>query len=315
MPASTFISGKARERWFSRRERWFFLTVLLLLLLNGCSAASRRIEQDPYFEPFFEKARLIMTREEIEIYKHLPDPQARGEFIDEFWKKRDPDPATPENENKTEFERRIAYANRWFKENRPFGRGWDTQRGRIFLQLGEPDNRFLTDMINNPSVKGYERWIYYDYQLELIFVDSGGFGEYRLQNWPAELLTAINQAQFSMNLTERDALQRTLSFKAAYKDGAIAIAIPLKKVHFREEGDIIRADYKITVYVYRDYQKIDSPTFSKQLQYAKDRIPAEKELTFALPYPLERSGKYFFDVIVEDGLTAARSRNFASYKR
>jgi GWxTD domain-containing protein len=309
MSASTFISDKARVR------RSVFSGLLLLALLTACGTAGRRIAQDPYFESFFEKARLIMTREEIEIYKHLPDDQARGAFIDEFWNKRDPDPATPENENKIEFERRIAYANRWFKENRALGRGWDTQRGRIFLQLGEPDNRYLTDMINNPQVKGYERWIYYMYQLELIFVDKDGFGEYKLQNWPAELLTAITQAQFSMNLTDRSALQKAFSFKAAYKDGRISISIPLKNVRFREEGDSIRADYKITVYVYRDYQKVDTRTFSKQLQYAKDRIPAEKALTFYLPCPLEQMGKYFFDVIVEDVMTAARTRNFASAKR
>lgn len=316
MPASTSISGKARAcRGFRRGCRFLLPGLLLLVLLNSCGAASRRIEQDPYFESFFEKARLIMTREEIEIYKHLPDEQARGAFVDEFWKKRDPDPATAENENKTEFERRIAYANRWFKENRALGRGWDTQRGRIFLQLGEPDNRYLTDMINSPQVKGYERWIYYNYQLELIFVDKDGFGEYRLQNWPAELLTAITQAQFSMTLSDRDSLLRTFPFKATYKDGGLSIAIPLKKVHFREEGDAIRADYKITVYVYRDYRKVAAPTFSRQLRFAKDRIPAAKELTFSLPYPLEQKGKYFFDVIVEDNVTAARSRNFASYKR
>ncbi|HEX7503429.1 MAG TPA: GWxTD domain-containing protein [Acidobacteriota bacterium] len=309
MPASTFISGRARA------QRFVFSGLLLLVLLNACGTASRGIALDPYFESFFEKARLIMTREEIQIYKHLPDDQARDAFIDEFWKKRDPDPATAENENKIEFERRIAYANRWFKENRALGRGWDTQRGRIFLQLGEPDNRYLTDMINNPQVKGYEHWIYYNYQLELIFIDKDGFGEFKLQNWPAELLTAISQAQFSMNLTDRAALRKAFSFKAGYNDGRISISIPLKNVHFREEGDTIRAEYKISVYVYRDYKKIDAPTFSKQLQFAKDRIPAEKALTFYLPYTLAQKGKYFFDVIVEDVMTSARTRNFASVKR
>jgi GWxTD domain-containing protein len=307
MPASTFISGKARLC------RSVFAGLLLLFFLSACSAAGRRIEQDPYYESFFEKARLIMTREEIQIYRHLPDTKAREEFIDEFWKKRDPYPETAENENKIEFERRIAYANRWFRENRAAGRGWDTPRGRILIQLGEPDNRYLSDMINSPSVKGYERWIYYNYQLELLFVDEG-FGEYKLRNYPAELLTAINMAQFSMNLSDRKTLQKTFSFEAAYKDGQISISIPMKKVRFREEGDAIRADYKISVYVYRDYQKIDAPTFNKQLRYAKDRIPTDKKLTFSLPYPLAQKGKYFFDVIVEDLLTASRSRNFASFK-
>ncbi len=101
-----------------------------------------------------------MTGEEIQIYKHLADRKAREEFIEEFWQKRDPLPDTPENEARVEFDRRIAYANRWFKENRAAGRGWDTPRGRILIQLGEPDNRYLNDMINDPGVKGFERWIY-----------------------------------------------------------------------------------------------------------------------------------------------------------
>jgi len=273
------------------------------------------IEQDPYYGSFFEKARLIMSREEIEIYRHLPDSKSREEFIAEFWKKRDPTPDSEENENQIEFERRIAYANRWFKENRAQGRGWDTPRGRILIQLGEPDNRYLTEMISDPNVKGYERWVYYNYQLELIFIDSSGFGEFKLRNWPAELLTAISLSQFTLSLTDREALQKNLSFEAAYKDGQISIAIPMKKVRFREEGDTIRADYRITVYVYRDFRKIDSPTFSKQLQFPRDGIPADKNLILALPYPLEPKGKYFLDVIVEDVMTSSRSRNFVSFKR
>ena len=295
-------------------KRSLFAALLTILLLNGCAAREARIERDPYFESFFEKARLIMTNEEIQIYKHLPDIQAKDDFISEFWKKRDPYPETPENENKTEFERRIAYANRWFKENRPPGRGWDSPRGRILIQLGEPDNRMLSDMTRDPVIKGYERWIYYYYQMELIFVDSEGFGEYKLRNWPAELLTAIDMAKFTLNLSDREAMKNAFSFEAAYRDGQFVIAIPLKKIRFREVADTIQADYKISVFVYRDYRKIDTPVFTKQLSYAKDKIPADKKLEFSLPYRLGEKGKYYFDVLVEDTLTATRSRNFISYK-
>ena len=69
-------------------------TLSAIVLLNACAARGARIERDPYFESFYEKARLIMTNEEIQIYKHLPDIQAKDEFIDEFWKKRDPFPET-----------------------------------------------------------------------------------------------------------------------------------------------------------------------------------------------------------------------------
>jgi GWxTD domain-containing protein len=295
-------------------KRSLLAILMAIVLLNACAARGTRIERDPYYESFFEKARLIMTSEEIQIYKHLPDTQARDEFISEFWQKRDPIPETPENENKIEFERRIAYANRWFKENRAPGRGWDSPRGRILIQLGEPDNRILNDMINSPNIKGYERWVYYYYQMELIFVDSDGFGEFKLRNFPAELLTAINAAQFTLNPADREALKGAFSFEAKYRDGQIVIAIPLKKIRFREVENTIQAAYKITVYVYRNYRKIDTQVFSKQLSYAKNKIPAEKTLGFSLPYRLGERGKYYFDVLVEDALTASRSRDFINYK-
>ncbi len=309
MPASTYISGKARV------IVTIFPAALLIVLLGACSAAGRRIEQDPYFESFYEKARLIMTEEENQIYRHLAENADREAFIEEFWKKRDPYPENPENEIKDEFERRIAYANRWFKENRAAGRGWDTQRGRILLQLGEPDNRYQLDMTNNPNIRGYERWIYYYYQLELIFIDSSGFGEFKLRNWPVELLTAIENAKFSLNVADNKTMKNAFMFEAAYRDGRFVVTIPLKRIRFREEGDNVRADFKVTVYVYRDYRKIDTPTFRQQLSYPKDDIPGDKEVSFSLPYRLEGEGKYFFDVIVEDVTTDSKSRNFIKHKQ
>ncbi|MBN2346475.1 MAG: GWxTD domain-containing protein [Candidatus Aminicenantes bacterium] len=309
MPASTSTSGEGRPRFVPAP------LLALLVLLAGCSSAGGRIAVDPHFESFFEKARLIMTREEVQIYKHLPDNAAREEFIEEFWRQRDPFPETPENENKIEFERRIAYANRWFRENRAAGRGWDTPRGRILIQLGEPDNRYLNEMINNPSVKGYERWIYYYYQLELVFIDSQGFGEFKLQTWPAELLSAIDHAKFTLNAGGPQTLKSALSFDAAYRNGAIIVSIPLKKVRFREQGDTVSADYRIAVTVYRDYRKVDFQAFTRQLEFPRAALPDKKDLTFSLPYPLERKGKYYFDVVLEDVLTGSRSRAFAEAKK
>jgi GWxTD domain-containing protein len=295
-------------------KKSILLALLIAVLLSACAAGKQKINQDPYYESFFEKARLIMTNEEVAIYKQLPDLKSKDEFIDEFWKKRDPFPETPENENKIEFERRIAYANRWFKENRPIGRGWNTERGRILLQLGEPDNRLLNDMLNNPSIKGYERWIYYEYRLELIFINSEGFGEFKLSNWPVELLSAIDTAKFTLNLVDRAALKKAFTFSAKYQDGQIQIEIPLNKIHFKEAENELSADFEVSIFVYRDYLKIDTPTFTKHIRFEKDKIPATKTLTLALPYPLTVKGKYYFDVIVKDVLTAARSRNFITYK-
>ncbi len=309
MPASTSIFAKRVAP-----GRVCVLAWLAIVLTGSAGAADKWSERDPYFASFYEKTRLIMTNEEIQIYKHLADAGAREEFIEEFWQKRDPLPDTAENEARAEFERRIAYANRWFRENRSAGRGWDTPRGRILIQLGEPDNRSLNSMISDPNIKGYERWVYYDYQLELVFVDSSGFGEYKLRNWPPELLTAIAQARFAIDPAAGKSAASPFQFQARYRDGLISISLPLKKIRFSEAGETVHADYRITVYVYRDYAKIATQAFDKRLQYAKGDIPTDKSVDISLPYPLAARGKYFLDIVMQDLLTGSRSRNFISFK-
>ena len=57
----------------------------------------------------------------------------------EFWKKRDPDPDTEENEFKTQYFQRIDEANHLFTDGgEP---GWLQDRGRIYILLGPPADR------------------------------------------------------------------------------------------------------------------------------------------------------------------------------
>ena len=61
--------------------------------------------------------------------------------------KRDPDPYSQENEFRQEFYQRIEEANRFFRsEGIP---GWKTDRGRIYIFLGQPDK------IDNPFVRQF----------------------------------------------------------------------------------------------------------------------------------------------------------------
>src|SRR4030042_1756735 len=71
--------------------------ILVLLWPASCSPSPGvKVAEDPDMKDFYEKARLIMTGEESKIWKSLPDNASREEFIEEFWKIRDPDPATDE---------------------------------------------------------------------------------------------------------------------------------------------------------------------------------------------------------------------------
>jgi GWxTD domain-containing protein len=80
--------------------------------------------------------RFLMTKEERERWKKLQDRMERAEFVLRFWEKRDPTPLTPENEFRSETERRIRFAD--LKFSLPEHRGSDTDRGLVFVLLGPP---------------------------------------------------------------------------------------------------------------------------------------------------------------------------------
>jgi bla regulator protein blaR1 len=79
----------------------------------------------------------IITPEERRAYEMLQTDEEREHFIEQFWLRRDPTPGTPENEYKVEHYRRIAYANQKFAAASKAG--WITDRGRIYIRYGPPD--------------------------------------------------------------------------------------------------------------------------------------------------------------------------------
>jgi len=78
----------------------------------------------------------IITDEERKAFKALKTDEERDQFIENFWLRRDPDPDTPENEYKEQYFERIQYANEKFSSGIP---GWRTDRGRIYIMFGKPD--------------------------------------------------------------------------------------------------------------------------------------------------------------------------------
>ena len=81
-----------------RAALFFCVGWLGFVVIPLCGQAAAGATDD-----LFEPVRLIMTKVEIEIYKHLADDKARDEFIADFWKKRDPSPLSEENEFKEDF--------------------------------------------------------------------------------------------------------------------------------------------------------------------------------------------------------------------
>ena len=80
--------------------------------------------------------RVLLTADDKRDWAALSDPVSRSEFVTKFWASRDPRPETPENEFRQEFEKRVAFADRYFVQDEV--RGSLTDRGMVFLLLGPP---------------------------------------------------------------------------------------------------------------------------------------------------------------------------------
>ena len=88
------------------------------------------------------------TDEERAGANKLTTDQQRDDFITAFWKRRNPNPGSPENAFKEEHYRRIAYANEHFDANVP---GWKTDRGRIYIIYGPPNSVESSHRLSPPT--------------------------------------------------------------------------------------------------------------------------------------------------------------------
>ncbi|MCP2597497.1 GWxTD domain-containing protein, partial [Candidatus Aminicenantes bacterium AC-335-G13] len=131
-----------------------------------------------------EEVVYIITPTEKEVFLQLNTNRERELFIRAFWKQRDPTPGTPKNEFKEEHYRRLNYANSHFgrEASKP---GWKTDRGRIYIILGEPQD--IERIIGENGIYNTEIWFYQGltkYGLPpafyLIFFQKFGVGEYVL---------------------------------------------------------------------------------------------------------------------------------------
>jgi GWxTD domain-containing protein len=121
-------------------KRFTLLILCLLALSPFLPAQKKKTARDlpPQYRKWLEEEVVyIITNRERDVFLQLDSDRDRNIFIEAFWRQRDPDLNTPENEFKIEHYKRIAYANQWFGRDAP-GPGWRTDMGRIHIILGEP---------------------------------------------------------------------------------------------------------------------------------------------------------------------------------
>jgi GWxTD domain-containing protein len=283
----------------SRFVSLFFLTILVLS--SGCCGTREGLALDPESKNFYEYTRLIMTKQEKEIFRLLPDRESRKEFIQDFWDKRDPDPQTEENEFQEEFDQRIEYVNKRFREGIP---GWKTDRGRIYIYLGPPDKIDMRPYINDPNVKGLIFWGYYRYGLGIEFIDRTGDGRYSLSRQSGRaggLLDVIEKAKFGQIFDdERDSTKVFADFDVDYdvQKKEIFVAIPVEALSFEAEANKLKADFSLEFYIYsKKSPEKDRFTRQKSIEMTEDEALELEKVVLAFPYDLT-PGEYYFDVLL-----------------
>ena len=258
---------------------------------------------DPVSQDFYDYARLIMTREESDIFRHLPDSEARIGFISDFWAKRDPDPNTGQNEFQEEFFQRIADANRFFRgEGIP---GWKTDRGRIYIFLGQPNKIEQRPYMRDPDIKGLIWWGYFDYKFGVWFADRKGDGQYLIYEYSSSAGESLYQVlqrvqQDQIRRIGEDFGSRNIDFDVEYEldEGMLVVTIPLVELVFQEEEGYLRADLDFEFYIYR--RRISwQHKFRESRRFEKPQREAVllDNLEFAFPLRLS-NGDYYVDVVL-----------------
>lgn len=221
------------RRCAGRATLIIFFLVLWLGNIVSCRLYMLEKKLNPGDREFLSKVRYIITREERKIFLELADSEREG-FKDEFWCRRDPDPATEENEFKEEYFQRIEEANRLFRGGVP---GWLQDRGRIYILIGPPTERYVYPI--EASSKPREIWYYGTFPV--VFIDEMGIGDYRLQTFNVVHLLELNKAQYEFQEKAKpkenyfDFVAKT--HKTEENEVLVSIEIDLKDIWFAGDKD------------------------------------------------------------------------------
>jgi len=110
----------------------------------------------------------LLDLDEENLYKGLVN----------YWKKMDPSSETEFNELMAEYYSRVDYTQINFTSLTGV-KGIDTDRGKIFIKFGKPDQ---VERTSNEQGKIVETWIYIKPQHKFVFVDKQGVGEFSLES-------------------------------------------------------------------------------------------------------------------------------------
>ncbi len=200
--------------WLRKFYVWMVPALLLVFICTGVNYS------DSEDKTFIYRVQYIATEKEKKEFEKLETEKEKKKFIEEFWKKRDPTPSTEVNEFKKQFKRRKKEANKQFRGEAKTG--WKTDRGKIYILLGKPDERrekpFMGTETSKTGDMGADRdysireWTYYNLpteyglgpQVKIEFVDRG-WNRVRLKSrldYNIEIAKGVETASQVANVVE-----------------------------------------------------------------------------------------------------------------
>jgi len=185
-----------------KKAIFFILAISFLFSLARVQAetAAQGSLPDRYKKWLTEEVAYIITPREREVFLKLKTDRERDLFSEAFWKHRNPTPGAAENSFKTEHYRRLNYANTFYGRSSPKP-GWQTDRGRIHIILGEP--RDIKRFTGESEIYNAEVWFYQGLTqlglpsgFNLMFFQKGGTGDYVLYSPVSDGPQALLPAYF-----------------------------------------------------------------------------------------------------------------------
>ncbi len=126
----------------------------------------------------FYAANYLETPQQTDEFKKLSSVDGKRRFLADFWAREDRKAGLGGFNSWEKFYERFNYANKKYKT--AFKKGWLTDRGRVYIDYGAPDQ--IDRHPNSSSSKPYEIWTYNSIEggVIFVFVDLTGFNDYIL---------------------------------------------------------------------------------------------------------------------------------------
>jgi len=276
----------------------FLLPISFILLTSSCRVLLLETKLDPAGKRFLSEVRYIVTTEEKKIFVELP-VEEREEFINEFWKKRDPDPDTEVNEFKEQYYERIEEANHLFRGGKP---GWLQDRGKIYILLGPPHERSPYPLGSRSIPYPHEVWYYGLFPVT--FVDYSRNGDYRLITYNVYHLHELNIAQAKGQKTfkkEKSLFDFDWHIKKIKEEEnkielSVIIKVPYENLWFTAKDDKMETTLQLSIEVTDDsgqmIKKFENDYFlsTDEREFEKNR---KEKFVMEIPFALNK-GTYIF---------------------